>query len=132
MPFDLSILTPDKCFFSGQVQEVIFSTPEGSLGILAGHEPMIAAVSEGVIQILADSAWKTAAVGQGFAETTGNRAEFFLDSVEWADEIDATRAREALERAELRLKNKLSKIEYTRTHAAIARAAARLKAAAFK
>ena len=125
--FELVILTPDKCFFSGQVREVIFDTPEGEIGIMAGHMPIIAAVAEGMIDIFIDDEEKTAAVSQGFAEIHGNEAEFFVDSVEWEDDIDAARAAEALERAALRLKADVSLQEHVRAKAAMARAMARLK-----
>ena len=125
----LQILSPEKCFFDGEVDEIVFSTPEGSIGIMDGHSPMIAAVSEGVVEILADGDWKIAAIGQGFCEITYHRAVFYLDTAEWAEDIDVARAREALERANHRIHNIQSRQEYLRTQASISRALARLKAA---
>jgi len=127
--FTLKIMSPEKKFFDGEAVEVVFSTPEGSIGIMGGHSPMIAAVSEGVVRILTEDDWKIAAVGQGFCEITSTVAEFYLDTAEWADEIDVVRAREALERANHRINNIKSKQEYLRTQASISRALARLKAA---
>jgi len=127
-PFILKILSPEKSFFEGDVSEVIFSTPEGSIGIMSGHSPMFAAVSEGVVEILAGGVWKIAAVGQGFCEINYHNAEFYLDTAEWADEIDVARARDALERANHRINNIKSKQEYMRTQASISRALARIKA----
>ena len=123
----LKILTPEKDFFEGEATEVVFSTPEGRIGIMSGHAPMIASVAEGIVEILADGEWKTAATGQGFGEITYDKAEFFVDTAEWADEIDAIRAREALERAEHRIRSNLSRMEFLRTQAAMSRAMARLK-----
>ena len=128
-PFFLTILCPEKVFFNREASEVIFYSPEGSIGIMAGHSPMFAAVSEGVMEICAKGVWKTAAVGQGFCEINYHRGEFYLDTAEWADEIDVARAKEALDRAEMRLRNTLSKQEYLRTQASMSRALARLKAA---
>ena len=127
--FTLTILTPDKSFFSQPAQEIIFGTPEGRIGIQVGHMPMVAAVSEGTIEILVDGEWKTAAVSQGFAEIMGSQTDFFVDTVEWAEEIDTMRAREALMRAEMRLKSSEDRVQYVRAQAAMARALARLKAA---
>jgi F-type H+-transporting ATPase subunit epsilon len=126
--FILTILTPDKCFLSEPAQEVVFNTPEGRMGVMAGHMLMVAAVSEGIVEIKMGDEWKTAAVSQGFAEVDGDSVKFFVDTVEWAGEIDAVRARQALERAEMRLKNNLNRVEYLRTQAAMARALGRLKA----
>ncbi len=127
--FELVILTPDKRFLSARAQEVTFGTEEGRLGVMAGHMPVVAAVTEGTLEILVDGVWKTAAVGRGFADIGGELAEFFVDTAEWSEDIDVARARDALQRAELRMKSELSRIEYVRTKAAIARALARLKAA---
>ena len=129
--FPLKILCPEKDFFEGEVKEVVFSTPEGSIGIMAGHAPMFAAVSEGVVDVFIDDGWRTAAVGQGFCEVSYHRAEFFLDSAEWSEDIDVARAKEALERAEHRIHSTQSRQEYLRTQASMSRALARLKAARF-
>jgi len=126
--FSLTILTPEKKLFAGEANEIIFSTPEGRLGIMSGHVPVIASVSEGIMEILIGNEWKTAATGQGFGKITYDRAEFYVDTAEWADEIDTVRAKEALERAEHRIRSNLSRLEYLRTQAAISRALARLKA----
>ena len=126
--FFLSIVCPEKGFFSGDALEVVFSTPEGSIGIMAGHAPLFAAVSEGILEIFADGGWKVAAVGQGFCEIGFHRSEFYLDTAEWADEIDVARAREALARAENRIHSTLSRQEYVRSQASMSRALARLKA----
>ena len=125
----LSILTPEKEFMMGEAVEIIFGTPEGRLGIMAGHAPIIASVSEGIMEIFTGEKWRIAAVGQGFAEIAYEKAEFYLDTAEWADEIDSFRAKEALYRAERRIQSNLTKLEYLRTQAAINRALARLKAA---
>jgi len=125
--FELKILTPEKDFYEGEASEVVFSTPEGSIGIMYGHAPMIASVAEGIIDILVGDEWRTAATGQGFAEIAYDKAEFFVDTAEWADEIDAVRAKEALERAEHRMRSNINRMEFLRTQAAMSRAMARLK-----
>ena len=124
----LTVLSPEKDFFEGKVREVIFSTPEGRIGVMAGHAPIVAAVAEGVMEIFDGNEWRIAAVGQGFSEIAYDKAEFFVDTVEWADEIDAVRAKQALDRAEHRIHSNISRVEYLRTQAAMSRALARLKA----
>ncbi|MCL2664851.1 MAG: ATP synthase F1 subunit epsilon [Defluviitaleaceae bacterium] len=125
---NLTVRSPEKEFFSGEISEVIFTTPEGSVGVMYGHSPMVASVEPGVMEIKINDEWKIAAVGPGFAEIIYDTADFFLDSAEWADEIDLVRARDALERAEHRLKSGLSRMEHMRSQAAMSRALARLKA----
>jgi F-type H+-transporting ATPase subunit epsilon len=127
--FQLDVVTPDKFFISQPVRQVTFASPSGRLGVMAGHMPMIAAVLEDALEIQIDEEWKIAAVSQGFVEIFPDNVKFFLDTVEWADEIDIARAKEALERASSRLRGSLDHMEYIRTHAAIARAMARIKVA---
>lgn len=127
--FKLRLLTPENDFFEGDVNEVIFPTSEGRLGVMAGHAPMIASVTEGIIEILTGDEWKIAAVSKGFADINLGVAEFYVDTVEWSDEIDVLRASEALKRAELKIMASANMMERIRTEAAMSRALARLKAA---
>jgi F-type H+-transporting ATPase subunit epsilon len=130
--FSLSVLTPEKNLFTGEAAEIIFSTSVGRVGMMAGHSPMFAEVTEGIMEILVGDEWKVAAVGQGFGEIAYNNAEFFVDTAEWADEIDAARAKEALERAASRIRGSISRVEYLRTQAAMSGPWARLKCAGSK
>jgi F-type H+-transporting ATPase subunit epsilon len=91
--------------------------------------PLIAVVSEGVLSVERDGETRGAAVTQGFLEVTGEGAELFVDAAEWAEDIDVLRSETALKRAEERLRGQLSRTEYLRTKAAVARAMARLQAA---
>ncbi|MDR0818281.1 MAG: ATP synthase F1 subunit epsilon [Oscillospiraceae bacterium] len=129
--FLLRIMTPEKSFFDGAANEIVFSTPEGRIGVMAGHMPMVTAVAENTIEIRDGESTeaKIAAIGQGVCEIFDNTIEFYVDSVEWAADIDLARAREALERAELRMRSSADRMEYVRNQAAISRALARMKAA---
>jgi F-type H+-transporting ATPase subunit epsilon len=127
----LLVLTPDKAFYEGEVSQIIVTTPEGEMGIMAHHMPIIAVIPESdLIIIQSDGARHEASVSQGFLDMTETDVEIFVDSAEWAEDIDVKRAEAALHRAEERLSDKqLSHTEYLRTHAAVSRATARLRAA---
>jgi F-type H+-transporting ATPase subunit epsilon len=127
---DLSILTPDKVFFQGEVAQLIVATPEGEMGMLAQHEATIAVVPEGILKIQKDDGeWHSAAVSQGFLDMSDSTVEVFVDSAEWSEDIDVLRSEAALQRAEARLRGPLTHTEHLRTNAAVARAHARLQAA---
>lgn len=130
--FNLEVVTPEKKFFEGEAEMVVVRTPEGEMGILADHEPALVAVEAGIIKILADGKWQEAAVSQGFMEVTHEKTIALVDTAEWPDEIDVNRAKEAKIRAEERLQQKISQIEYLRTQAALSRALARLKVTKIK
>ena len=127
--YRLLVMTPENEFINGEVTQIIITTPDGDMGILADHMPVIAVVTESVLRVeTADGAWRSAAVGQGFLDMTSGTVELFVDSAEWAEDIDVERSETALRRAEERLHGTLSHTEYLRTHAAVSRATARLKA----
>ena len=71
--------------------------------------------------------WLYAVLGKGFCMTANNRVTVLADTVERPEEVDANRAKEALERAQERLRQKQSIQEYHMTQAAMARALTRLK-----
>jgi len=125
----LSILTPEKVFFDGDVSQIVTETPEGQMGIMAGHMPSIAVVSDSLLRIQENGAWRNAALGQGIMNVSSGGIEFFVDTAEWDEDIDVPRSQKALKRAEERLRGSLSHNDYLRSRTAIARATARLKTA---
>ena len=56
--FNLTILTPEHEFFSGDVEAVTMSAPDGSVTILAGHTPFSMPVISGTIRIKKDGVWQ--------------------------------------------------------------------------
>ncbi len=125
--FFIEIVTPRRTFFSGDVEMVVLKTPDGELGILPGHIPMVVAVDIGPVRLLKDGKWSKAVLNQGFMEIQRDHAIILADSAEWPHEIDVNRALAAQRRAEERLHRKISRIEYKQSQAALTRALARLK-----
>ena len=125
--FNLDIITPERQFFSGEVQSIIIDTPDGERGILANHTPMIIAMTIGELKMLVDGKWKTAYTSEGFLEIAPDRMIIMAQTVEWPEEIDLRRATEAERRAKERLRQKQSLNEYHTTMSSLARAMARLR-----
>lgn len=125
--FFLEVLTPDRKFFSGEAEGVVFKSVDGEMGVLARHAPTVAAVSVGPLRINAQGKWIEALVTDGFAEIMPDKVVILVDTAEYPEEIDINRAKSAKDRAQERLQKQLSQIEYTRSKAALSRAMARLK-----
>jgi F-type H+-transporting ATPase subunit epsilon len=125
--FFLEILVPDRKFYSGDVQMLTLKACEGEIGVLPGHMPLVSTVSIGPIHIKKDGEWQEAFLSEGFIEILPEKVVIIADSAEWPHEIDENRAKAAEERARERLQGKLSRMEYVRSQAALARAASRLK-----
>ncbi len=100
----LSILTPDRLVLEEQVDEVVLPSVEGSMGVLPGHAPLLAALDIGEVSYRVGSRYRYLACSGGFAEVLPDRVSLLAETAERAEEIDVERARQAHERAEARLR----------------------------
>lgn len=126
--FYLKIISSDKIFYKGQCQSLVIPTSDGELGVMAHHENMIVAVEIGELHLKnPEGEWITAAVSRGFAEIINNRVSVLVAAAERPEDIDVKRAQEAKDRAEERMRQKMSIQEYHLSQASLARAMARLK-----
>jgi F-type H+-transporting ATPase subunit epsilon len=129
MAFNLEIMTPEREFFSGAVDSLIGNTPDGQMGFLRDHSPIVVAVSAGEATIREGSESKKALLSGGFLEMQGDHAIILCDYADWPEEIDEARTRAEKAEAEERLAKKLSQEEYVLAQAALERAIQRLKVA---
>jgi len=125
--FELEILTPEKVFLKDNVESLVFHATDGEMGILFGHEPVIINLGVGKIKIKMRGIWKEAAIAGGIAQVSPQKTVILTDAIEWPEEIDKQRAILAKERAEAKLKQKLSQDEYERYKTALLRAINRIK-----
>ena len=125
--YSLDILTPQRQFFSGEVEALTIRPPDGSLTVLAGHAPLIAPFGPGCLGIKTEGEWREAFHSEGFMEVSRTQVVIFAQLCEWADEIDSGEALEEKQRAEELLRQKQSFNEHRLAEIALARAMARLK-----
>jgi F-type H+-transporting ATPase subunit epsilon len=118
----VELVSVERELWSGKASFVFARTTVGEIGVLPGHEPTLAQLEEaGIVRIDGtDGSTTTAAVHGGFLHITPEGVTVLAESAELSDDIDVSRAREALNRADT------SEPEGA---AAAARAEARLKAA---
>ena len=108
---------------------VELTTTEGEIGVYAQHIPMTSIVAPGVLSIHEGSEVKKAALHSGFVEVLPDAVTILAEVVEWPEEIDASRAEEAMIRAERRLQNDKSNINITRAELALHKALVRFELA---
>jgi F-type H+-transporting ATPase subunit epsilon len=125
--FNLEIIASDHPFYKGECEMLSFPGLDGEHGILPNHEPLITCVNAGELRFKVNGEWRYAAVSSGFVEIMPKFVILLADTVELPDEIDKNRANEAKMRAEERLRQRQSIIEYYHTQAALNRAINRLK-----
>lgn len=125
--FRLRIITPDRVFYEGEAEMVEFNTTEGEIGVLPGHIPLTVIVKPGILNIYEPDGEKNAALHAGFAEILQDQVTILAEIIEWPEEIDEERAKEALQRAEERLKSPTPETDIARAETALHRAIARIE-----
>jgi len=125
--FYLEILASDHKFFCGDCEMLIFPAIDGECGILPNHESMVTCLEAGELRFKVDGEWKYAAVSEGFLEIMPSFVVLLADTIELPEEIDIKRAEESKARAQERIRQKQSILQYYQTQAALNRALNRLK-----
>ena len=102
--FNLMVVTPEREFFNGEAIYVSVQSIAGSLGVMAGHVPMVSALDVGALEIQTDEHTKrTAFHSEGFIEVRPECVYILSQACEWPEEIDEKRALEAEQRAKERM-----------------------------
>jgi len=97
----VNVVSAERALWSGEAKSVVAKTPEGEIGILAGHEPVLALLVEGPLRIeLPDGAKLLVAVHGGFFSVANNEVQVIAEVAELAADISIERAKEALARAQ--------------------------------
>ncbi len=80
--FTLTVLTPEKSVFEGEVEYVQVPGTEGYLGVLAHHASLVTALQPGTLTVRkASGEIETLAVSGGFFEVGHNQATVLADGV---------------------------------------------------
>jgi F-type H+-transporting ATPase subunit epsilon len=125
---ELIIVTPQRQPLREKVASVQLPGASGELGILPGHAPLITELGNGELSYKASGGEPVVlAVLSGFAEVLPDRVTVLAEMAERPEEIDVERARQALARAEARLKSSDSDVDWDRATVALQRALVRIK-----
>ncbi|MHC1681656.1 MAG: F0F1 ATP synthase subunit epsilon [Clostridiaceae bacterium] len=125
--FKLTIVTPDKEFFSGEAEEVIIGEVNGPMAILANHINSVVALKPYITEYIASGTKFKVFTSSGTAKVINNEVTLVVDACENPEEIDVNRAKEAKTRAEERL-SKHQEVNVKRAEAALLRSVTRIKA----
>jgi len=129
--FRLSIVTPEKVTFEGEVRSLVAPGTEGYLGVLTGHASLITGLKPGKIEFRdTEDNLHLLAVSRGFLEVSDNVATLLADAVEFAEQIDIERARSTFGRLQEALNIDPAKdpdIDYQAVKEALERAINRIR-----
>jgi F-type H+-transporting ATPase subunit epsilon len=123
----LEIVTPEGTVLSENVLMVTLPCIEGELGIYPLHVPLITQMVPG--ELIAHQAGHDTflAVGEGLVDITADRVAILTDMAVAADQIDEAKAEEARQRAEARLREKISDEEVASVNASLVHSLAQLQ-----
>ena len=123
----LEIVTPAGTAYSDNVEMVTLPGVAGQMGVYPQHVPLITQKVPGELIVRKDGRDLFIATGEGLIEITAHRVAILTDLAIAADRIDEAKAEEARQRAEARLREKLSAEEVATVNASLARSLAQLR-----
>lgn len=98
--FLLDVITPQRKAFSENVDAVSVPTPDGTIEVLAKHEPLFTQLAEGEVKIMSQGKEFYLAIGGGFMEVRPNKEVTILVSrAVRADEINEAEIKKAMDSA---------------------------------
>ena len=123
----LELVTPEKVAWSAPADFVVLPAYNGEMGVLPGHQSFLVQLTAGEVRVTAGGEVKNFAVSGGFAEVKNDTVSLFAETAEDAGQIDAERARQALEKAKAVVHAGLDPMQLAQMEAAIRRAQVRLR-----
>lgn len=99
----VELVSVERQLWSGEASAVFARTVEGELGILPGHAPLLGALAPGFavrIDRVEEGDSLRVAVHGGFLSVRKDGVSVLAEMAELADDIDVSRARSALDRAQ--------------------------------
>lgn len=130
MTLRCEVATQDRLLFEGEVDSVFAPTPDGELGILPNHTPLLVKLDYGILKVRFDGREQLFTLSGGILEARPDMVIVLADVGERIEEIDVARAEAARKRAEELLKQipSTNTEEYLAVDAALHRAKMRLEA----
>lgn len=129
----LELVTPEKVAAQGQADFVVLPAQDGEMGVLPGHQPFLVQLKAGEVRVTEHGEVRRFAVSGGFAEIRNDTVSLFAETAEQAEQIDAERAHQALERAKAEVARKdIDPVTLAAAEAAIRRAEIRLRVSSRK
>ena len=86
--FQVSLVSPEKLLFSGQVDQVDLPGAEGDFGVLAGHAPVVAMLRPGLVTAIAGNIRDRFVVFGGLAEFSQDDLTILAESATSVEDLD--------------------------------------------
>lgn len=80
--FAVDVVTPEAIIWSGQAEFISARTTEGEIGIYAAHEPLMAALATGAVQVHAEDGVTSVGIHGGFLQIFQDQVTLLTDRAE--------------------------------------------------
>jgi F-type H+-transporting ATPase subunit epsilon len=77
--FQVDVVSPEATVWSGEAEFVIARTPDGEIGIMAGHEPLMGALETGAVVVDSGNQRTTIGVHGGFIQILDDQVTLLTD-----------------------------------------------------
>ena len=125
--FKFILSTPEAVLFDGEAEYVGLTTPQGEIGIMADHIPIVSLISAGSMKIVSSKGEQILATGGGFVKITPEKIIAFTQTAEFAESIDEKRVIEAMKDAKQKMQEQVDEVSLADATALLERNIARLK-----
>ena len=78
----VSLISPERVLFEGEVQSVVAPAHDGDVGILTGHAPMLTLLGDGELRLEGGAAAQRFTVHGGFLQVVDNRVRVVTERAE--------------------------------------------------
>ena len=122
----LEIVTPEAKAYSEDVEMVVLPGTDGELGVYPQHVPVLTTLQPGELRVMKGGRETSLAVGEGFAEITGESISVLTDMALESSAIDEAAAEAAVARAQAAMKEDHVAEEVASIRASLQKALAQL------
>lgn len=110
--FKLTIVTAEQKVYDGDIEMLVAPTPDGEIGILTNHHPLVTKLGPGAIRVVkTDKTEELLFTSGGFLEVNKNKVILLADVVENLEAIQAEEAVEARKKAQEKMKMTTNEVE---------------------
>ncbi len=96
----VSVISPEKILYKGEVDSLVVPGSEGFFGILPNHAPLVAVLGIGILEIRKGEKLKVLSIEGGFIEVKENSISILTDHGALKEDIDIEAERKVLVEAE--------------------------------
>ena len=115
--FEVELVSPERPLFRGEAGAVVAEGHDGQVGLLPGHAPLVSLLGTGVVRVhyagLKEGDERFAVRG-GFLQVLGRKVTLLVTDAVRAAEVDAGKAKAALETTLASLQHPKTDADYAR------------------